>query len=86
MFPYVESWQVNGNDLLLLASREPLVHDLDRVRERVGQEPFRSALRWTWRVEGVEGFYSGFVGSNALRAALVAASSQVSTDESRTAG
>ncbi|MCP4660708.1 MAG: spermidine synthase, partial [bacterium] len=81
VFPHVESWQVNADDLLLVASREPLVHDLDLVRARVAQEPFRSALRWTWRVEGVEGFYSGFVGSDGLRAALVAARSQVSTDD-----
>ncbi len=81
VFPNVESWQVNANDLLLLASREPLEHDLDRIRDQVGREPFRSALRWTWRVDGVEGFYSGFVGSDDLRAALVAAHGRISTDD-----
>jgi len=81
VFPHIESWQVNADDLLLVATREALVHDFDRVRSRVAQEPFLSALRWTWRVEGVEGFYSGFVGGDALSAALVAVNPEVSTDD-----
>ncbi|MFL6195556.1 MAG: fused MFS/spermidine synthase [Thermoanaerobaculia bacterium] len=61
VFPSVESWQVHRADLLLMASREPLVHDLDRVRSRVGQEPYRSTLSRIWGVEGLEGFYAAYV-------------------------
>jgi hypothetical protein len=66
VFPYVETWQVGRNDLLLVASRQPIVHDAQRVRARAAQEPYRSALRNTWGVEGAEGFYSGFVATTAF--------------------
>lgn len=72
VFPSVESWQVSEADLMLLASREPIVHDLERIRARAAQEPFRSALDWTWGVSGAAGFYSGFVATPALAGALAA--------------
>lgn len=70
VFPAVESWQVHRADLLLMASREPVVHDLDRVRARVTQEPYRTALTRIWGVEGVEGFYAGFVATPAFAQAV----------------
>ena len=40
-----------------------------RVRARAAAaSPTRSALDWTWGVEGAEGFYTGFMASPALRA------------------
>ncbi|RMH15486.1 MAG: spermidine synthase, partial [Acidobacteria bacterium] len=66
VFPYLESWATGDGDLLLVASFEPLEHDLDRLRRRVAEEPFRSALRRAWGVEGIEGFYSGFVAGDRL--------------------
>ncbi|MCP4664687.1 MAG: spermidine synthase, partial [bacterium] len=82
VFPHLETWQVNTNDLLLVASREPLVHDFDRIRREVRREPYRSALRWVWRVEGIEGFYSGFVAGNPLAERLaVVAEHRVSSDD-----
>jgi spermidine synthase len=66
VFPAVESWQVHMGDLLLVASREPRVHDLELVRARVGREPFRSALWRTWGIAGAEGFYSAYVASPAF--------------------
>ncbi len=69
-FPAIESWQVHENDLLLIAAREPVQHDLDRLRERLSEEPYSSALDWTWGVEGVEGFYSGYLASPAIAKAL----------------
>jgi len=66
VYPSVETWQVGRNDLLLVASKEPIPHNLDRVRARAAQEPYRSALRNTWGVEGAEGFYSGFVAGPGL--------------------
>jgi len=61
VFPSVESWQSQRSDLLLMASNGPVAHDLDLVRSRVGIEPYRAALDRIWGVEGVEGFYAGFV-------------------------
>src|SRR4051794_970052 len=70
VFPAVESWQVHHVDLLLMASREPVVHDLDRVRARVAQEPYRTALTRIWGVEGVEGFYTGFLATPSFAQAV----------------
>lgn len=66
VYPSVETWQVGRNDLMLVASKEPLPHNLERVRARAAQEPYRSALRNTWGVEGAEGFYAGFVAGPGL--------------------
>lgn len=71
VFPSVETWEINSGDLLLVATREPLVHDLDRVRRRVRQPPYAEALLRTWGVEGAEGFYSGYVASPQLARAVV---------------
>jgi predicted membrane-bound spermidine synthase len=82
VFPAVESWQIHRVDLLLAASREPLVHDLDLIRARAGQEPFRSALARTWGVGGAEGFYSAYVASPAfVRAVREAEGEAINTDD-----
>ncbi len=65
-FPAVETWEINAGDLLLVATREPLVHDFDRVRVRAGQSPYREALLRTWGVGGAPGFYSGYIASPAF--------------------
>ncbi len=61
VFPHVETWQVQGKDLLLVASNGPIRHDLERVSRRVEQEPYRTALQAVWGVSGVEGFYAGYL-------------------------
>src|SRR6185295_12824848 len=59
--PAVESWRIQRGDLLLMATEQPVVHDLDRIRSRIGAEPYRTALARTWGVDGIEGFYAGYV-------------------------
>jgi len=61
VFPYIETWELRSHDLLLIASREPIVHDLERIRARVQEEPFRSALANTFRVTDVEGLLGHYV-------------------------
>jgi predicted membrane-bound spermidine synthase len=63
VFPSVETWEINGGDLLLMAGERPPLHDVARVRARSAVEPWRSALALTWGVEGAEGFYAGFLAS-----------------------
>lgn len=70
VFPAVESWSVHRADLLLMASREPVVHDLGLVRSRMAQEPYRTAMARTWGVEGLEGFYASYVASPAFTRAM----------------
>jgi spermidine synthase len=82
VFPSVESWQVGRGDLLLAASLEPIDHDVERLRARVAEEPYRSALAVTWGIEGVEGFYSGFLADPAFAEAIGAGEgSWVNTDD-----
>ncbi|HEY0514420.1 MAG TPA: fused MFS/spermidine synthase [Thermoanaerobaculia bacterium] len=82
VFPSIESWQVHSGDLLLMASREPVTHDLDRVRSRVATEPYKTALDRTWGVEGAEGFYSAYVAAPAFaRAVRRAERGAVNTDD-----
>jgi hypothetical protein len=60
VFPHVESWRTH-RDLLLVATREPQRLGAAALRERVAQEPHRSALANAWRVSGLEGFLAYFV-------------------------
>jgi spermidine synthase len=70
IFPHVETWQVHARDLLLVASNEPIEHDLRRIARRVGEEPFRTALQSVWGVSGIAGLYSGYVANPAFAAAV----------------
>ena len=71
VFPSVETWEVKeGRDLLLLARRQPALHDLDDVRSRLEQEPYRSALALVWGVSGAEGLYTAFVADSTLSLAV----------------
>ncbi len=81
VFPYVEAWHGLKHDLLLVASREKLVHDVDQLRTRVESEPFKEAIRVSWHTEGVEGFLSHFVANNAFIRASTESASQINTDD-----
>ena len=82
VFPAVESWRIQSADLLLMATLQPVVHDLDRVRARIATEPYRTALARTWGVDGVEGLYAGYVSSPPFaRAVREAEGSALNTDD-----
>ncbi|MDA8017599.1 MAG: fused MFS/spermidine synthase [Thermoanaerobaculia bacterium] len=81
VFPHVECWQTLRSDLVLMASMQPIEHDFDRVRGRVAAPPFRDALGDVLRVEGVEGFYSGYVGDGRLARAIASADVEPNSDD-----
>lgn len=84
VFPAVESWQTLAGDLMLVASEEPVVHDLERVRRRAAGEPYAEALSRVWGVSGAEGFYSGFVAGPGFARAVAEAEAEagrVNTDD-----
>jgi hypothetical protein len=70
VFPHVEIWQSQSNDLLLLSSLEPRHYDAAKLAERLAREPYRSAMPRMWLVEGVEGLFSHFIGGDRVAAAL----------------
>jgi spermidine synthase len=80
-FPQVETWTSNDHDLLLVASKQPLRHDLARERELVGASPYREALDHTWGVGGIEGFYAGFLAGPSFARRMAAAGAPANVDD-----
>jgi spermidine synthase len=82
VFPEVETWQLAVKDLLLVASRKPLAHDVSSLRARLQQEPFKKALAATWRVNDLEGFLAHHIaGTDLVRAISRTDSDYISTDD-----
>ncbi|PTL75838.1 spermidine synthase [Vitiosangium sp. GDMCC 1.1324] len=71
-FGSVETWQLDadGSDALLVATVEPPRHDMERMRARVAQEPYRRALAATWGTDELEGVLTHFIGGPGLTRAL----------------
>ncbi len=82
VFPEVETWHTKQNDLILAATAEPIAYDAGRLRERLRQEPYVSALRDAWEVSGLEGFLSHYVARPSLARTLVSSGpTPVNTDD-----
>jgi spermidine synthase len=81
VFPHVDTWRATWGDLLLVATREPMVYDADMIRQRVLHAPFGPALSYAWRTEGLEGFFSHYVGSNGMARAIAATANEINTDD-----
>lgn len=69
-FGAVETWQTQGGDLILMATEQPLRHDLERMRARVSQEPYRRALPSVWDTTELEGVLAHFIAGNAASRTL----------------
>ena len=82
--PSVESWQTLTSDLMLVGSQAPLRHDVARLRRRLAEEPFRTALRDVWRTESVEGVMARFVAGPAFAERLRASGTPLNTDDRNT--
>jgi spermidine synthase len=70
VFPEVETWHTMESDLVLAATTEPIAYDGGRLRERLREEPYLSALRDAWRVSDLEGFLSHYVARSSLTRTL----------------
>jgi spermidine synthase len=82
VYPHVEIWEVKSNaDLLLVASRDPIVHDVARMKEQLARPPFSQALALTWGVADIEGLYVGYVASDALASRVGSEGAIVETDD-----
>jgi spermidine synthase len=73
VFPSVETFAGKNDDLLLVASVQPIRISADELRTRLAQEPLASAMANAWRVTGLEGFLSHYVARDSLARAIVRA-------------
>jgi spermidine synthase/MFS family permease len=82
VFPEVETWELEVNDLLLVASKKKIHHDIRQIRERLQQEPFQSAFANAWRARDVEGVFAHFVARGSFaRAISFVDKDQLNTDD-----
>jgi spermidine synthase len=70
VFPYVESWQMNAGDLVLVGARAPIEHRASVLAARIEQEPFKSALAHAWRATDLNGFLSHYVAGDDVSRAV----------------
>jgi spermidine synthase len=70
VFPKIDTWQTQEGDLLLVASQQPLPFDAEALRQRLAQEPFKSALRVAWSGLGLEDFLAHHIGNTDVATAL----------------
>ena len=66
VFTTTETWQTTPDDMLLVCSASPIRYDVPTLRRRIQEEPFRSALLFTWRAIDLEGFLARFVARESL--------------------
>jgi hypothetical protein len=81
VFPQVEVWFAKEGDMLLVCSAEPLQYDAARMRERMRQEPFRSAFAGTWRATTLEAVLAHYVAGPALAASVAGQERELCTDD-----
>src|SRR5262249_5109029 len=82
VFPYVETWQLAPNDLFLLASQKPLTRAPNELRQRIAEEPYRTALAATWRVNQLEGLLAHYLaGPDLARTVAEQEIEYISTDD-----
>jgi predicted membrane-bound spermidine synthase len=85
VFPHVETWELGGNDMLLISSLTPVPHDIARIRARMALEPYKSACAYTWRATDPELVFAHFVAADGLARAIAAREGTlVNTDDRNT--
>jgi len=80
VFPYVQTWDTQPNDLLLIGSFHPISMDAARLRTRVTEEPFKSAFLHVWRVNDLEGVLAHYV-AGSVAAGHLADQGSLNTDD-----
>lgn len=84
VFPVVEVWYTRAGDLFFACALEPIEFDADRLRHRISQEPFRSALAAVWRVTDLEGFLAHYISSNEFAREIASSPDRMLNTDDRT--
>ena len=66
VFKHVEIWQSKPDDMLLLCSNQPFSYTGQALRQRIAEEPYRTALAVAWRATQMEGFLAHYVAGERL--------------------
>jgi spermidine synthase len=80
-FPHIEAWTTTHGDVVLTASKQPIVFDANLIRRRLQQEPYRSAVHLSWRVETVEGILSYFLANENVAKTMGSQAKVLNTDD-----
>ncbi len=81
VYPYVETWWTSPGDIVLVASKTPIVFDADAIRSRLAMEPYRSAAHYAWRVETPEGLLSHFIAPESVSSEIAKNAPDLNTDD-----
>ncbi len=81
VYPHVETWWTSPGDIVLIASKEPIVFDADAIRIRLAAEPYRSAAHYAWRVETPEGLLSHFIAPESISTEIAKNATALNTDD-----
>jgi spermidine synthase len=82
VFPEVETWELMTGDMLLVGAKKPIDHDVARLRARMAEDPYRSALSLTWRSTDPETLLSHFVASSGFARQIAAQEGgRINTDD-----
>lgn len=79
VFADVELWMTTDGDILFVCSREAKDYVVPVLQQRLAAEPFRSAMRSAWGVEGLDGFLAAFLAGNVFTREL--RGERVNTDD-----
>jgi len=80
-FPHIEAWTTTHGDVVLTASKQPIVFDVERIRQRLAQEPHRSAAHLSWRAESVESILGYFLANENVAKTMAAQAHELNTDD-----
>jgi spermidine synthase len=72
VFPEVETWITEEADLLIIAGKRPIVYDVARLRARIAEEPWKSALARVWRADDLEAVFARYVANAGFARAIAA--------------
>ncbi|HUP62814.1 MAG TPA: fused MFS/spermidine synthase [Thermoanaerobaculia bacterium] len=81
VFPHVQTWRTTSGDLMLLASKEQVVLDAGTLRRRLSEEPYRSAILYSWGIDSFEGFLARLLANENFARAAAANAPATNTDD-----
>jgi spermidine synthase len=84
VFPHVQTWWTATGDVVLVASREPIVVDADALRKRLVTEPYRSAAFNAWRIQRAEAFLARMFANEKFALAAAQEADVLNTDDRTT--